>query len=421
LSQQPLFNKKVLAWAFYDWANSAFALSVLAVLFPLFLGSYWSAGDPGAAVTARLAWITAASSAVVCIIAPIFGTIADAGGYRKRFLFWLALIGAIATATLALVGEGAWPWALALYMVASVGFYSSTVFYDSLIIDVTEPRYYSFVSSLGFSLGYLGGAMLLALHVWMLIDPDAFGFTAANDVIRFAFLTVGAWWAVFMLPMMIFVPERRSGREVRRGVVRAAYRELRSTILELGQYRNVVIFLIAYWLYIGGVFTVIFMAVNYGQRLGFSQQDLVTALLVTNFAGFPATLLYGVAGHRWGPKRGIYFALVVYVAMSSWAIFMVDVWQFYVMAIVIGCVQGGVQGLSRSLYASLIPPDAPGEFFGFYNMLTKFAHVLGPILVGIAATVSDEPKWVLLALMPLFLGGGMLLAVVREKQAVKVT
>ena len=161
----------------------------------------------------------------------------------------------------------------------------------------------------------------------------------------------------------------------------------------------------------------IFMAVNYGQRLGFGQQDLVMALLVTNFAGFPATLLYGVAGHRWGPKRGIYFALFVYVFMSMWAIIMVDVWQFYVMAVIIGCVQGGVQGLSRSLYASLIPPDAPGEFFGFYNMLTKFAHVLGPMLVGIAASLSDDPKWVLLALLPLFIGGGMLLGVVREKQA----
>jgi UMF1 family MFS transporter len=132
-------------------------------------------------------------------------------------------------------------------------------------------------------------------------------------------------------------------------------------------------------------------------------------------------LLYGIAGHRWGPKRGIYFALVVYIVMSSWAIFMVDVRQFYIMAIVIGCVQGGVQGLSRSLYATLIPPDAPGEFFGFYNMLTKFAHVLGPILVGIAATLSDDPKWVLLTLMPLFISGGMLLAVVREKQATRVT
>ena len=416
VSRADVLNKKVFAWALYDWANSAFALSVLAVLFPLFLGSYWSAGDSGAAVTARLAWVTAAASGVVCIFAPILGTIADTGGYRKRFLSVLAVLGASMTAALGLVAEGNWPWALALYLLASIGFYSSTVFYDSLIIDITKPRYYSFVSSLGFSIGYLGGAALLGLHVWMLMTPETFGFTSADQVIKFAFVSVGVWWVVFLIPLLVLVPEHRSGIVVASGVVRAAYAELRTTIGHIRQYRNVVIFLLAYWLYIGGVFTVIFMAVNYGQRLGFSQQDLVMALMITNFVGFPATLAYGFLGHRYGPKLGIYVALFVYVAVSLWAISMQDVRQFYVMAIIIGLVQGGVQGLSRSLYASLIPADQPGEFFGFYNMLTKFAHVLGPILVALGATLSEDPKYILLTIIPLFLGGGMVLSVVRSKK-----
>ena len=405
-----ILNRKVFAWALYDWANSAFALSVLAVLFPLFLGSYWSAGDSGATVTARLAWITAAASAIVSILAPLFGTIADAGGYRKRFLLILALLGATMTALLGAVGEGEWPWALALYLLASVGFYSSTVFYDSLLIDVTEPSNYSFVSSFGFAMGYLGGALLLGLHVWMLLAPERFGFTTSDEVIRFAFVSVGIWWAVFMIPLIVFVPERKSGIAVAQGALVAAYTELKATLRHVRRYRNVVIFLCAYWLYIGGVFTVISMAANYGQRLGFGQQDLVTAFLVTNFVGFPATLLYGFFGHRFGPRRGIYFALAVYVAVSSWAVFMTEVRQFYVMAIIVGCVQGGVQGLSRSLYALLIPQDQPGEFFGFYNMVTKFSHVLGPVLVGIAATFTEAPGYVLLVVMPLFIGGGVLLA-----------
>jgi len=409
LNRAEILNKKVIAWSLYDWANSAFALSVLAVLYPLFLGSYWSVGDSGASVTARLAWITAGASAIVSILAPIFGTIADTGGYRKRFLLVLALIGASMTAMLGFVGEGNWPWALGLYLLASIGYYSSTVFYDSLIIDVTTPRNYSFVSSLGFSLGYLGGAMLLALHVWMLTSPATFGLASPTEAMKFAFISVGVWWAVFLLPLIAFVPEHRSGIAVSAHVVRAAYRELQSTIHEIRRYRDVVFFLIAYWLYIGGVFTVIFMAANYGQRLGFTQQDLVKALMITNFVGFPATLLYGFFGHRYGPKLGIYFALVVYVAVSSWAVFMTDVRQFYIMAIIIGCVQGGVQGLSRSLYASLIPPGQPGEFFGFYNMVTKFSHVLGPVLVGLAATFSEDPKFVLLILLPLFIGGALLL------------
>ena len=417
MQHKAILTRRVLAWAFYDWANSAFALSVLAVLFPLFMGAYWSAGEPGAVVTARLAWVNAIASAIICVLSPVFGTIADAGGLRKRFLFILTLLGAAATALLGSVGEGGWPLACLFFIMGSLGYYGSTIFYDSLIIDVTEPSNYSYVSSLGFAIGYLGGAVLLTLHVVMLTNPEGFGFASATEVIKFAFVSVGAWWALFALPILVFVHEKKSSTAVQRGVVRAAYRELRSTMRRIGQYRNVVIFLIAYWLYIGGVFTVISMAVNYGQRLGFAQQDLVMALLVTNFAGFPATFLYGMFGHRVGPRPGIYLAIAVYILMSALAVFMSEVWHFYAMAIVIGCVQGGVQGLSRSLYASLIPAEQPGEFFGFYNTLTKFAHVTGLTLVGIAASLSDEPTWVLIALMPLFIGGGMLLTVVRIKPA----
>lgn len=416
MQHRAILTRRVLAWAFYDWANSAFALSILAVLFPLFMGAYWSAGDSGSVVTARLAWVNAAASAIICLLAPIFGTIADAGGLRKRFLFILTLVGSAATVALAAVGEGGWLLACLFFIVGSLGYYGSTIFYDSLIIDVTAPENYSFVSSLGFAIGYFGGAVLLAFHVLMLTSPETWGFEGPTAVVRFAFVTVGVWWLLFALPTLLFVHERKRATVVRRGVVRAAYRELRSTMRRIGQYRNVVIFLVAYWLYIGGVFTVISMAVNYGQRLGFAQEDLVTALLVTNFAGFPATILYGMFGHRFGPRPGIYLAIAVYILMSGLAVFMSEVWHFYAMAIVIGCVQGGVQGLSRSLYASLIPADQPGEFFGFYNTLTKFAHMTGLTLVGIAATLSDEPTWVLFALMPLFIGGGMLLTVVRITQ-----
>jgi MFS transporter, UMF1 family len=410
-----VLNRRTIAWALYDWANSAFALSVLAVLFPIVLGNFWSEGVDGATVTARLGWITFTASVIVCVTAPLFGTIADAGGYRKRFLFVLALIGAISTAALGFIGAGQWPLALFAYMLASVGYYTSVVFYDSLLIDVTEPQNYSFVSTLGFSLGYLGGAVLLALHLWMVRSPASFGLDGIAEAFSLAFVSVGAWWLIFLLPLLFLVPERHSAIEVTDNAIRAAYAELRGTLREVGKYRNVAVFLGAYWLYIGGVFTVIFMAVNYGQRLGFADQDLVLALLITNFAGFPATLLYGMAAQRFGPKKGIYFALFVYIGACAWALQMSNVREFYVMAVIIGCVQGGVQGLSRSLYASLIPPDQPGEFFGFYNMTTKFAHVLGPAMVAIAAMLTDEPRWILLVLMPLFFAGAFLLTLVRER------
>jgi UMF1 family MFS transporter len=178
----------------------------------------------------------------------------------------------------------------------------------------------------------------------------------------------------------------------------------------------VLVFLIAYWLYIDGVFTVIFMAVNFGQRLGFSSTDLVTALLITNFVGFPATLAFGALGHRFGAKRMIYLGLSVYVAVACWAVFLDDVRQFYMMAIAIGFVQGGVQGMSRALFASLVPPGKSGEFFGFYNMLTKVAHILGPLLIFFVAIFSDETKFVLAALLPVFIAGGLILTRVEEKR-----
>jgi UMF1 family MFS transporter len=402
-------NRQVIAWAFYDWGNSAFALSVLAVLFPLFLGVYWSAGDPGTAVTSRLTWATAIASVIVSVIAPVIGAVADSGGFRKRFLFAFATFGAISTAALYVVDEGGWFWALGFYIFASVGYYSANVFYDSLIVDVCRPRYYSLVSSLGHAIGYFGGALLLTLHVWMLYTPQTFGLDDTNEVVRFAFISVGIWWVIFMMPLMFIVQESKSLRVTSGGTVRAAYQELSKTFHKIRSYRNVFLFLAAYWFFIGGLFTVIFMAVNFGQRLGFGEQDLVTALLITNFVGFPATLVYGYIGHRFGPKNAIYLGLAVYIIIVCWAVFLKDVSQFYAMAIAIGTVQGGVQGMSRSLYASLIPAEHSGEFFGFYNMVTKFSHILGPVLVGIVAWLSDEPKFILVALLPMFVIGALML------------
>jgi len=391
-------------------------LSVLAVLFPLFLGSYWSAGDPGPAVTSRLTWTTALGSIIVALIAPVLGAISDTGGYRKRFLYLFTILGSISTVILSVIGAGEWVWALLLFMMASIGYYSAAIFYDSLLVDVCHPRYYSLVSSLGLSLGFFGGAFLLTLHVWMMYRPGSFGFEDPTTVIRFAFVTVGAWWLVFLIPIMLFVREKKSA--VAKGdTVRAAYLALRETFGRIRKYRNIFLFLVSYWLYIGGLFTVIFMAVNFGQRLGFSDQDLVTALMITNYVGFPATILYGLMAHRFGAKRSIYAGLLVYIVVVCWAVFLEDVGQFYAMSITIGTVQGGVQSISRSLYASLIPPEHSGEFFGFYNMLTKFAHVLGPVLIGIVAFVTDEPKYILVALLPMFLLGAIMLARVEAPHA----
>jgi len=402
-------NRRSVSWALYDCGNSAFALSSIAVLFPLFIGSYWSAGAEGVVVTSRLAWTTAAASTVVLLVSPILGALADSSGKHKRMLFLLGLTGALATVMLGLVPEGSWALALVAFFFGSVGFYSANVIYDSLIVEVSRPADFELVSALGYSLGYIGSALLLTVHVWMMAAPDTFGLDGMAGVVQVAFVSVGAWWFVFLLPLMAVVPEPAARAAGAGRAVVAAYRALADTARHIRQYRQVVRFLGAYTLYIAGVFTVIVMAVNFGQRLGFGQVDLVKALLITNFIGFPATLFYGFLGNRIGPRLATLIGLSVYAGVAVWAVFLKTVEQFYAMALMIGLVQGGVQAMSRSFYASLIPEDRSGEFFGFYNMLTKFAHVLGPVVVGFGTFISDDPKAVLVALLPLYVLGAVIL------------
>ncbi|MEJ2602492.1 MAG: MFS transporter [Gammaproteobacteria bacterium] len=405
-----LLRGPVLAWAFYDWANSAFALTVLAVLYPIFLGEYWAAGAEGADVTFRLAVTSGAASLIVALIAPVLGAISDRGGTRKKFLAGFALLGIVMTGGLYFVAKGAWPVAIGIYLLASVGFYSANTFYDSLIVNVAKPGEFESVSAFGFAAGYLGSALLLTLNTFMVREPEAFGLSGPDVAVRVAFLLVAIWWAVFTIPIMLFVEEDAAKGKAVGGAVREGYRQLVDTFREIRRYRQLFLFLLAFWLYIDGVHTMIQLATNFGQRLGFSSSDLLTALLVTNFVGFPATLFYGWLGEKIGPKRGIYIALAVYIGVSIWAMFLAHVWQFYAMAIMIGTVQGGVQSMSRALYASMVPKDKSAEFFGFYNMLGKFAAVLGPFLVAWASVLSDSPKAVIVALIPLFLAGAFLLS-----------
>jgi UMF1 family MFS transporter len=281
------------------------------------------------------------------------------------------------------------------------------------------------VSALGFSMGYLGGGLLFALDVWMTLRPESFGFADSAAAVRFSFLSVGIWWAVFSLPLAFLVKEPAgSGTGGGRGALRAGAAQLASTFREIRHLRVIGLFLAAYWLYIDGVDTVVRMAVDYGISIGFEANGLITALLLTQFVGFPAAIAFGWIGSRIGAKRGILIAIAVYFALSIWAAFIRERYEFFLMAVIIGLVQGGVQALSRSLYAGIIPPDKSAEYFGFYNMLGKFAAVLGPALmggVGLGARAlgmtSDTASRIGIASMSVFfIVGGTLLLFVDEAE-----
>ncbi|MEL7539016.1 MAG: MFS transporter [Pseudomonadota bacterium] len=405
-----LTRRPVVAWALYDWANSAFALTVLAVLFPVFLNDYWSQGASGATVTARLAFVNGTASVVVALLAPLLGAIADRGGTRKRFLAFFALLGIVMTGGLAFVAAGQWPIALALYVAASVGFYGGNVFYDALMLNVARPGEFERVSAFGFALGYGGSALLLALNTWMILSYETFGLASSSDAVKIAFALVAIWWLVFSLPVMLMVDEERGDALPLAQAARAGYRQLIDTFHELRRYRAAFLFIVAFWLYIDAVHTVIQLAVNFGQRLGFATDALITALLVTNFAGLPATLFFGWLGNRIGARPVIYIGLAVYIAVSLFAVVLETLTQFYIMAIAIGCVQGAVQGMSRAFFAQLVPPARSAQFFGFYNMIGKFAAVIGPYLVGLVALASDNPRLSIAVLLPLFVSGAWLLS-----------
>ena len=376
-------RKAVLSWGLYDWANSAFATTVMAGFYPIFFKQYWSVGVDTSMSTARLGFANSMAGVVVALCAPVLGAIADRGSAKKRFLAFFAYMGALMTASLYLVSMGNWVAAIACYVFGSVGFSGGNIFYDALITGVSSEKRFDMVSSLGFALGYLGGGILFAINVWMTLRPETFGFADAAEAVRFAFLTVGVWWALFTVPLLLFVEEPRVRRpESGFAMVGAGLRQLRDTFREVRRLRTLFLFLAAYWFYIDGVDTIIRMAVDYGLSIGFDSNALILALLITQFVGFPSAVAFGLAGGRIGPKKAIYAALAVYLFVCVWGAFIQRELEFFVLAAVVGTVQGGIQALSRSYYARMIPKDKSAEYFGFYNMLGKFAAVIGPTLMG---------------------------------------
>lgn len=413
-------RRTVYAWAFYDWANSAFATTVMAGFFPLFFKEYWNSGVADTVSTFRLGLANSMASLVVVLCAPLLGAIADHLDRRKGFLLLFAALGVVMTGALHFVAAGDWQLAALCYGLAILGFSGGNLFYDALLLGVARPAQLDRVSALGFALGYLGGGLLFAFNVLMVLYPDWFGLPDKATAVRVSFLSVALWWAVFSVPLFLLVPEARAAEAVRaRVAITRGLAQLRRTLREIGRLPHTFLFLLAYWLYIDGVDTIVRMAVDYGLSLGFPSNSLIVALLITQFVGFPAAIAFGRLGDRIGARAGILAALAVYVVVTAWGAFMSAVWEFYVLAVVIGLVQGGVQSLSRSLYARLIPPGRSAEFFGFYNMLGKFAAVLGPALMGWVGVLSGSPRIGILSVLVLFVAGAALLLRVDVTRAMR--
>ena len=410
-------NKPVFGWALYDWANSVFATTVIAGFFPVFFKEYWSAGVDPVVSTARLGFANSVGSSVLLLAAPILGAIADRGGWRKRFLGVATALGVVMSAALYFVGQGDWTTAAMVYVLASLGFSGAIVFYDALLKTVSTLNDYDQVSAFGFSLGYFGGGVLFAGNVAMTLFPATFGLSGAAEAVRLSFVTVAVWWLLFSIPLFRHVVEPKPARTTAVAVT-AGFRVLGQTLRHYRKYRLAGLFLLAYFFYIDGVHTIIRMAVDYGLSLGFPSESLIVALLITQFVGFPAALAFGVAATRFGPKRVLYFGVAVYVGVTIYAYFMSSVLEFYVLAAVVGLVQGGVQAISRSLYARFVPAEQSGEFFGFFNMLGRFAAIIGPALVAVTGLATGSSRLGILSVAVVLIVGMVLLGFVREQAEV---
>ena len=404
-------RKRVVSWALYDWANSAFATTVMAGFFPIFFEKYWSNPNNINDSTFYLGLSNSAGSLIVAALAPFLGAIADRGSAKKKFLFMFAFLGILMTGGLWMVGQGQWQLAALLYMVGSIGFAGGNVFYDSLLPSVSEKKKVDFVSSLGYSLGYIGGGILFLVNVLMYQYPQWFGIPDSTVAVKLSFLSVAVWWAIFSIPIFIYVPEPSSEPTIKFGeAITQGWLQLKRTFKEIKQMKIIGTFLLSYWLYMDGVDTIIRMAVKVGSSMGFEAGDMIIALLMVQFIGFPAALVFNWFASKIGPKNAVLIAIIFYTVGTCFAYFMTTRLHFFLLAGMIGLFQGGIQALSRSLFSRLVPEGKEGEFFGFYNMLGKFSAVIGPILLGTVSLVTGDVRIGLLSIVALFIAGGLVLS-----------
>jgi UMF1 family MFS transporter len=420
LAEAKQHNRIINAWCLYDVANSAFYTTIVAAVLPTFYASVAAKHLPGNVATAYWGYTNTIALLLVALAAPIMGAIADYTGSKKRFLAAFAAMGIFFTSLLVFVGSGDWLLASILFILGEVGCASSIIFYDALLPHIAGPGEIDRVSTKGYALGYLGGGVLLAINLAWILSPKLFGLPDATVASQLSFLSVGLWWAIFTIPLLRIVPEPPADK---RGVfinpVMAAFGRLRHTIRDIRKYREMFKFLVAFWLYNDGIGTIIKMATIYGAEIGIGQTDLIGALLLTQFVGIPFSFLFGRLAGRLGTKRSILLALGVYTIISILGYFMTQAWHFWALALLVGTVQGGSQALSRSLFGVMSPKAKTGEFFGFYDVSSKFAGILGPTLFAVVGQLAGSSRLSIVSLVVFFVVGGYLLSQVNEDEGIR--
>ncbi|MFL2553028.1 MAG: MFS transporter, partial [Gammaproteobacteria bacterium] len=327
-------------------------------------------------------------------IAPLFGLMADKFSNKKSFLLIFAGLSIISTLILSLISKDSYVLASIFFSISLLGFMMSNVFYDSMLLNFSSERYDK-ISSTGYALGYLGGGLAFVFTlIFLYFNSDSsIEIISSNKIV---FIFAASWWMIFMIPLFLYWSEEK---------IESKTTSLIDTFKEIKSTKSIFLFLLAYWIYIDGVDTIIRMAINYGLILGFSSSDLLIALLVTQFVAFPGTLLINKISEYFTSEVAIVGCLIMYLIITILAYNLESIFEFYLIASLIGLVQGGIQALSRSYFARLIPHNKHSEYFGIYNMLGKFAALIGPLVVGLITYITNDPRLGMLSIGLFFIVG----------------
>lgn len=417
-----LKNKKKIqrSWMLYDFGNSAFATTIMAAVLPVYYANVAASGLEDGLATSYWGYSQSISVLIVAVLAPILGAISDYSAAKKKFLQFFAFMGIIASILLAFVGEGQYILASVLFIVGSIGFSAANIFYDGFLPEVADKDEMDKVSSSGFAYGYIGGGILLAINIMMILNPGWFGLPNTIVATQLSFASVGVWWLIFTIPLIKNIKEEKKVKVKRdRSYIAIGINRVGNTFKEIKQYKQVLIFLLAFWLYNDGISTIMRMATIYGAEIGISSNDLIVALLITQFVGIPFTFFFGWLASKITAKRALYITLFTYMIITIVGYFMTSALHFYTLAICVGMVQGGAQSLSRSIFGRMVPANKHAEFFGFYGISSKFAAIIGPFLFAFIGQITGNSRYGILSLIFFFIAGMIILRYVDIDKGIK--
>jgi MFS transporter, UMF1 family len=410
-------KKTQLSWALYDFGNSAFATTMLAAVLPIFYSSVASKGIESSLATSYWGYANSIAVLIVAIMAPILGAISDFSAAKKKFLRFFAFMGMIASILLAFTGEGDYLFVAILFIIGSIGFSGGNIFYDAFLPEVAEDEDMDRVSSKGFALGYVGGGILLLINVIMILKYEWFGLSDVVMAMKVSFAMVGVWWFIFSIPLLKHIHDEKKNPVKRdKSYISIGFSRVSSTFKEITQFKHLLIFLFAFWLYNDGISTIIRMATIYGKEIGIGENDLIIALLITQFVGIPCTFFFGWLAGKIKPKKALMITLFVYLGIVILGYFMNSALHFYLLATCVGLVQGGAQALSRSIFGRMVPENKKGEFYGFYGISSKFSAVFGPFVFGFVGQITGNNRFGILSLILFFIIGIIILSFVNVEK-----